>query len=203
MFSSGPVSGPHAGGRVQALLHGAEVPHTATQRELHDGDLLICEFHTSYGGYLAGTEFSAFIGEPPEELRRIHDIAADVVRMAKDLFVPGRTVREIYGAMHRHVDATGLDFIELGFHGHGLASPEFPAVVYREEDHDSLGLRGIGDMRVREDMVFGMNVDLHDPSWRRDVGVMLGDMVAVTPDGAEYLCDVPLDVFQVPESVTT
>ncbi len=202
MFSSGPVTGPHAD-RGQALLHGAEVPHTATQRVLHEGDLLICEFHTSYGGYLAGTEFSAFIGEPPEQLVRIHDAAAEVVRMAKDLFVPGRTVREVYSTLHRHIDEQGLDFIELGFHGHGLASPEFPAVVYREEDHAELGLQGIGEMRLREDMVFGLNVDLHDPAWRRDVGVMLGDMIAVTPDGAEYLCDIPLDVFQVPQGVTT
>jgi len=196
MFSSGPVTGPHAG-RGQALLHGAEVPHTATQRVLHEGDLLICEFHTSYGGYLAGTEFSAFIGEAPDELRRLHDVAAEIVRMAKDLFVPGRTLREVYGTFHAHVEEQGIDFIELGFHGHGLSSPEFPAVVYREDDHGPLGLSGIGDIRLREDMVFGMNVDLHDPSWRRDVGVMLGDMVAVTPDGAEYLCDVPLDVFEI------
>ena len=47
-------------------------------------------------------------------------------------------------------------------------------------------------------MVFGLNIDLHDPAWRRDVGVMLGDMVAVTPGGVEYMCQIPLDVFAVP-----
>jgi Xaa-Pro aminopeptidase len=195
MFSSGPVTGDS---RVQALLHGAEVPHSPSMRELGEGDLIICEFHTSYGGYLAGTEFCAFIGEAPKELLRVREVAGEVVRMAKDLFVPGRTARDVYGAFHQYVDDSGLDFIELGFHGHGLASPEFPAVVHREVDHESLGLAGMGDMRLRENMVLGMNVDLHDPAWRRDVGVMLGEMVRVTPDGAEYLCDVPLDVFELP-----
>jgi hypothetical protein len=46
-------------------------------------------------------------------------------------------------------------------------------------------------------MVFGLNVDLHDPSWRRDVGLMLGDTVVVKPDGAEYLCNTPLDLVEV------
>lgn len=195
MFSSGPVTGDD---RVQALLHGAEVPHTATLREVGEGDLIICEFHTSYGGYLAGTEFSVFVGEAPRELVRVREVANDITRSAKELFVPGRTVGEIYRSWHKRVEDEGLDFIELGFHGHGLASPEFPANVYRDADHDALGLSGIGEMRLREDMVFGLNCDLHDPSWRRDVGVMLGDMVRVTPDGAEYLCDIPLDTFEVP-----
>jgi Xaa-Pro aminopeptidase len=197
MFSSGPVVGDE---RVQALLHGAEVPHTATQRVIGEGDLVICEFHTSYGGYLAGTEFSAFVGEAPPELVRIREVANDIVRSAKDMFVPGRTVGEIYRTWHKRVEDEGLDFIELGFHGHGLGSPEFPANVYREGDHDGIGLSGIGDVRLREDMVFGLNCDLHDPSWRRDVGIMLGDMVRVAPDGAEYFCDVPLDTFEIPVS---
>jgi Xaa-Pro aminopeptidase len=185
-------------GATEAELHGAEVPHTATMRRLQEGDLVVCEFHTSYGGYLAGTEFSVFLGEAPEELVRVHDAAGELVRMAGDLFVPGRPLREISNAFHGYAEEAGLDFVELGFHGHGLASPEFPAIVYREADNSLLGRRGLGDVRLRENMVFGLNIDLHDPSWRRDVGIQLGDMVRVTPAGAEYLCDIPLDLFELP-----
>ena len=197
MCSSGPVTGPDGDGRVQALLHGSYPPYTASQRILAEGDLLICEFHTSYGGYLAGTEFSIFIGEAPPELGRVREIAAEVIRMAEDLFVPDRPLREVYSAFHDHVEAAGLDFVELGFHGHGLSGLEFPAAVYREQDLDAIGLAGIGDLRLRENMVFGLNVDLHDPTWRRDVGIMLGDTVVVRPGGAEYLCDIPLELFEV------
>lgn len=195
LLSSGPVTGSN--GRVVDLLHGSEPPHTATLRELQEGDLIICEFHTSYGGYLAGTEFSVFIGEAPPQLVRLHDAAAEIVRMAKDLFTPGRSVREVHSAFHRYIEGQGFDFIELGFHGHGLASPEFPAVVYREADLGAMWQAGVGNVRLRENMVFGLNIDVHDPAWRRDVGVMLGDMVAVTPDGAEYMCKIPLDAFEV------
>jgi Xaa-Pro aminopeptidase len=198
MLSSGPVTGPDGDRYVAGLLHGAEVPFTATMRRLAEGDLIVCEFHTSYGGYLAATEFSVFLGEAPPELRRLHQAGAHVIRMARDLFVPGRPLREIYTAFHDYAAGEGLDFVELGFHGHGLSSPEFPAVVYRETDGQLLGRRGLGDVRLHENMVFGLNVDLHDPSWRKDVGVMIGDMVRVTPDGAEYLCDIPLDLFEVP-----
>ena len=197
MLSSGPVTGPEANGRVQALLHGSYPPYTASRRVLAEGDLIICEFHTSYGGYLAGTEFSVFIGEAPDELRRVHEVGIQVLEMAGDLFVPDRPLREVYTAFHGHVEAAGLDFVELGFHGHGLSGLEFPAVVYREEDLGAMGLAGIGDLRLRENMVFGLNVDLHDPAWRRDVGIMLGDTVVVKPGGAEYFCKIPVERFEV------
>ncbi|MGH2936929.1 MAG: M24 family metallopeptidase [Solirubrobacterales bacterium] len=198
MFSSGPVTGAGANGRVQGLIHGSAWPHSPTLRKIEEGDILICETHTSYGGYLAGAEFSVFVGEAPKELVRLHRTAAEIVRMAGELFVPDRSLREIYTAFHDHVDAQGIDFVELGFHGHGLTSPEFPTVLWRESDHAGMGLAGIGNVRLREDMVFGLNIDLHDPAWRRDVGVMLGDMVAVAPGGAEYLSQIPLDLFEVP-----
>jgi Xaa-Pro aminopeptidase len=196
-LSSGPVTGADANGRVQNLIHGSEIPATPTQRALQEGDVLVCEFHTSYGGYLAATEFSIFLGEAPAQLVRLHEAAADIVRMAKDLMRPGYPLRHAYSAFHRHIEEAGFDFVELGFHGHGLASPEFPAVVYREADHVHIGRPGIGDMLFRESMVFGLNIDIHDPSWRRDVGMMLGDMVILGADETEYACNIPLDVFEL------
>ena len=66
--------------------------------------------------------------------------------------------------------------------------PLVRARLLKKYDHILYNPReAIGDVRLRDDMVFGLNCDLHDPAWRRDVGVMLGDMVRVTPDGAEYL----------------
>jgi Xaa-Pro aminopeptidase len=195
LLSSGPVNDDTD--QIVALLHGGEPPHTATQRVLAEGDLIISEFHTSYGGYLAHAEFSVFIGEAPDQLRALHDSAAELVRMAEGLFVAGRSVRSAYTAFHEFADAQGLDFVELGFHGHGLSSPEFPASVFRDADQAFIGRQGVGDVRLREDMVFGLNIDIHNPAWRRDVGVMLGDTVAVGGGGAEYLCGIPLDTFEV------
>jgi len=201
ILSSAPITGPNADGRVLNMVHGSEVPLTATQRKLEEGDLIISEFHSAYAGYLAATEFSVFLGEPPEPLQRLHDAAAEIVRMAKDLMLPGEPLIHALSGFHRFIEDQGMDWLELGFHGHGLASPEFPACVYRVEDLGSIGRDGITDMLFRENMVFGINIDIHDPSWRRDVGVMLGDMVGITEHGAEYYCNIPLDTFALPGTV--
>ena len=197
MLSSGPAVGLESDSRVMGLLHGSEVPFTGTMRELSEGDLVICAFQTSYGGYLASTEFSVFLGEAPPELLRLHEAGAQIIRMAEELFVPERPLREIYTTFHDFTAEEGLDFVKLGFHGQGLASPEFPTMVYRDTPDQPLARRGLGDLRLREDMVFGLSVDLHDPSWRTDVGLMIGDTVRVTPAGGEYLCGIPLDLFEV------
>jgi Xaa-Pro aminopeptidase len=197
LLSSGPVGGGAANGALRNLLHGSEVPNSPSMRTLAEGDIVLCEFHTCYGGYLAATEFSVFLGEAPSQLVRLHETAAEIVRMAAEVMVADMPLRHAYSAFHSHVERAGLDFLELGFHGHGLASPEFPAVVYREADLGQIGRAGIGDMRFREGMVFGLNIDIHDPSWRRDVGVMLGDMVALGPGGTEYMCEIPLEVFEL------
>jgi hypothetical protein len=53
------------------------------------------------------------------------------------------------------------------------------------------------DYVLRESMVFGTNIDLFDPGWKDDVGLMLGDTVVVTPQGGRRLCNVPLELPQV------
>jgi hypothetical protein len=40
-------------------------------------------------------------------------------------------------------------------------------------------------------------VDIHDPNWRDDVGVVLGDTVVITKDGARKIVQTPLE-FVVP-----
>ncbi|MEU9451727.1 Xaa-Pro peptidase family protein [Streptomyces sp. NPDC048277] len=196
LFASGPVG--NAENQVVSLLHGAIPPHTPTQRVLGEGDLIISEFHTSFGGYLAHTEFSVFIGEAPSELRDLHHTAVELARMAESVLIPDATVRSASTALHEFTESEGLDFVELGFHGHGLSSPEFPAAVFRDADQAGIGLQDMGEVRLRENMVFGQNIDIHNPAWRKDVGVMFGGTVVVKSGGAERLCDVPRDVFEVP-----
>ena len=95
-------------------------------------------------------------------------------------------------------EKAGLDFVELGFHGHGMASPEFPTVIYRPGyGPPSLNGTGIGDLMFEEGMVFGNNIDLSNPKWKPDVGCMFGDMVVVRENCAERLVDIPLFLPEV------
>src|SRR5262249_21763966 len=50
LFNSGPVEHPRT--ELWHLLHGVEQPQIPSQRPLADGDLIITEYHTKYGGYL-------------------------------------------------------------------------------------------------------------------------------------------------------
>lgn len=173
------------------LLHGCSQPGCPTMRKLRDGDLAICEFHTQYGGYMAGCEFSVFLGDPPKELRELHAAAMETLEGCIETIKPGVTLREAWTVMRKTILERGMDFVELGFHGHGLASPEFPdGGVYREED-TLPGSAILGNFPFEEDMTVVLNIDIHNPNWRKDVGVMFADMLHITKDRAKPLINIP------------
>jgi len=179
------------------LLHARPQPIAPTMRPLQGGDLVLAEFHASYGGYLTGVEFSAFVGPPPSELARVHDVAVECLRCGVERLRPGVTLQEVWEALRQPVQAAGMDYIECGFHGHGVGSPEFPAVVYKPEEPVLSG-RGLEKFALRAGMVLALNIDIHDPHWRKDVGIMLGDTVVVSESGARRLAGIPLHFPQVP-----
>ena len=188
LLSSGPIEG---NGGARRLIHGNDQPHPPITRKLERGDIIVCEFHASYGGYLTAVEFTVVVGEPPRALRDLHGVAVECLQAGRDHFRPGVTVHELAAAMRTPVTSRGLDYIELGFHNHGLASADFPTIVYKP----GLGLMagdGMPPFRLQENVVFGTNIDISNPRWKTDVGVMLGDTFQVTPSGGRALVNIPL-----------
>lgn len=188
LMASGPVGGN--GSVRRRLIHGNDQPICPNRRKLERGDLVICEFHVSYGGYLSAVEFTVAVGEPPREVRELHAVAVECLQAGIENFRPGVTVHELAAAMRRPVLGRGLDFLELGFHNHGLSSADFPTIVYKPGT-GRMGGDGMPDFRLQEDMVFGTNIDIHNPRWRTDVGVMFGDTVQVTASGGRCLVGIP------------
>jgi Xaa-Pro aminopeptidase len=198
LFASGPVE--HGSDELWHLLHGCEQPLAPTMRPLARGDLLIAEFHTKYGGYRCHTEFTVYLGKhAPKELLHIWDVSVECLQASKEALVAGRTIGEAIELIRRPARRAGLDWVELGFHGMGSASPEFPSVVYEPGyGHDKLNGHGIGDIVLEEGMTFGNNIDLHDSRWKPDVGCMLSDFMVVRPHEAECLVGTPLVLPQIP-----
>jgi Xaa-Pro aminopeptidase len=192
-FASGPLDG---GRNDKCLLHGHAQPLAPTTRVLEAGDVIVLELHANHGGYLAAAEFSLFLGTAPAELRRIHEVQLACEEALEHALRPGATFREVWEAQRRPCEDAGLDFVELGFHDHGLVSGGMFSSCYRPGEPPLDG-RLIGSIRVRENMVFGTNVDIFDPRWKPDVGLMFGDMLHVTADGARPLVNTPTDVFEV------
>jgi Xaa-Pro aminopeptidase len=197
LFAAGPVE--HPTNELWHLLHGCEQPLTPTMRPLAQGDIIIAEWHTKYGGYRCHTEFTVYVGKnAPKELLNIWAVSVECLHASKEALAAGRTIREALEIIRRPAARAGLDWVELGFHAMGTASPEFPTVVY-PEGYGSNTLNGhrIGDMVLEEGMTFGNNVDLHDSRWKPDVGCMLSDFMVVRPKQAECLIDTPLELPQV------
>ncbi len=197
LFHSGPATAPLSEG-YQHLVHGCEQPATPTTRPLRENDLVITEFHTAYCGYLAACEFSVFIGKPPKELQRIHDVAVECFNSGIEKMRPGVTLRELWEAFRKPSDKAGMDYVELGFHSHGMASPEYPSVTYKPREAPFLTGDYLADFVIQENQVFGTNIDMFDPNWRIDVGIMFGDMLHVTKDGPRKLVNLPLELPKNP-----
>jgi Xaa-Pro aminopeptidase len=193
MLASGSIEGD---GGARYLLHGIAPPNGPTFRPLQKGDVVLSEFHCSVAGYLSATEFSFSVGRAPEPLRRIHEVQVACLEHVLPYFKSGVALKEVWEAIRQPCLEAGLDYLELGFHGHGLASPEFPTVVYKPGE-GTLDGKGLGEFQLSENMVFGTNIDIYDPSWKPNVGLMFGDTVVVTPEGGRRLCDVPLDFPEV------
>ena len=197
LFSSGPVEHPRE--ELWHMLHGSEQPISPTMRPLAEGDLIATEWHTKFGGYRCHTEFSVYLGKrAPRELLNIWNVSVECLEASKDALVAGRTIGEALAIIRKPADQAGLDWVELGFHAMGTASPEFPTVVYKE-GYGSNTLNGyrIMDMVLEEGMTFGNNIDLHDSRWKPDVGTMLSDFMVVRPKRAECLIGTPTELPQV------
>jgi Xaa-Pro aminopeptidase len=197
LFASGPVEHPPQ--ELWHLLHGAEQPLVPTTRPLADGDLVVSEYHTKYGGYLCHTEFTAYIGkQAPQRLKDIFAVCVECLDVSKQELRAGNTFRAAWTAIREPARRAGLDFVELGWHAMGLASPEFPTVIYPEGfGGNALNGTGIGDLVFEEGMTFGNNIDLHDPHWKVDVGCMYSDFMIVGTGEAETCIGVPRELPQL------
>lgn len=191
LMTSGPVEHPPT--ELWHLLHGNDQPASPTMRPLAEGDNVISEFHTKYGGYLVHTEYTVHVGSRvPPQLQRIWDVAVECLDISQDMMRPGVAVRELLEALRRPVAKAGLEWVELGFHAMGLVSPEFPTVVYEPGfGMDTANGSKIGDLELEAGMTFGNNIDLFDPAWKPDVGCMLSDFMVVRDGGAELLVGTP------------
>ena len=191
LMTSGPVEHPPT--ELWHLLHGNDQPASPTMRPLAEGDNVISEFHTKYGGYLVHTEYTVHVGSRvPEGLQRIWDVAVECLDISRDMMRPGVTLGELLEAVRRPAARARLEWVELGFHAMGLASPEFPTVVYESGfGVDTANGSRIADLVLEEGMTLGNNIDLFDPSWKPDVGCMLSDFMVVREGGAELLVGTP------------
>ncbi|MBB5577339.1 MULTISPECIES: M24 family metallopeptidase [Rhizobium] len=197
LWASGPVDHPED--ELWHLLHGSDQPIAPTMRPLETGDIIISELHTKYGGYRCHTEYTVYLGkQAPKELLRIWDVAVECLHASKAALTTGRTIGEAVAMIRKPAERAGLDWVELGFHAMGTASPEHPSVVYPGGfGVNAVNGAHVSEMELQEGMAFGNNINLHDANWKVDVGVMLADFMVVRDKEAELLVNTPLELAQI------
>jgi Xaa-Pro aminopeptidase len=196
LLASGPVDHPPT--ELWHLLHGLDQPQVPSMRPLADNDIVVAEWHTKYGGYLAHTEYTVYVGKKaPQPLKDIFKVCVESLDVSKEVLRAGNTLREAWEAIRAPCRRAGYDFVELGFHAMGLGSPEFPTVIYLP-GYGSNALNGhrIGDFVLEEGMTFGNNLDIFDPKWKPDVGCMYSDFMVVRKGGAECLVNTPRELAE-------
>ena len=182
-ISSGAVPPPH----------GKRPP--ASHRILEAGDIVVCEYHACYKGYLTGAELSVSLGQPRAEYQRIHEVSVETQTNGIAAMKPGNFIEDAVHAFRQPIIDAGFGSVECGFHGHGLASPEFPSCMYGGtagswQKHAYARMPAI---EFQENMVFATASDIYDPGWNEDTGLMMGRTVVITDKGAEEITGIPLD----------
>lgn len=168
---------------------GRAVPFGASRRVLQAGDLVNIDVGLCVGGYHGDMARTYALGEPGEDVRRF----AAVVRACEDAafaaIIPGVPASAPYEAA---VDVARSNGVNDWFQGHGrYRGPYIGHGVGLELDE--LPVLGPGaDMPIEAGMVLTIEPKLIVP----DVGaVNFEDDVVVHSDGAEYLSDLPRELF--------
>lgn len=154
----------------------AAFPHgTASDRELHEGDLVLVDTGGSLHGYRSDITRTWALGRPPAAARRAWEVVARAQRAAIAAIRPGVACGDVDAAARAVVEAAGFGsgyqrFTHRLGHGIGLEVHEHPYLVP-------------GSTRILEP---GMTMSDEPGIYEPDAfGVRLEDIVAVTDDGCE------------------
>jgi Xaa-Pro aminopeptidase len=178
-----------------------------SSRKLQKGDLITTEYHGNYGGYLHAHEHTISLGEPREELRKIEKVSQQVFDYMIDTFRPGVLMKDGLKGARKIVKDAGLTYVECGIHGHGLGSGEFPTSIYGDDEEwifqksfasQALAQGRIFPVEFEENMVFGTNIDISNPSYDSRATLMSGDTIVIKINGGKKLSKIPSELTVVP-----
>ncbi|OJF94306.1 Xaa-Pro peptidase family protein [Alkalibacterium sp. 20] len=149
-----------ASGKRSAMPHGV-----ASDKKIEQGDMITIDFGCYYKGYVSDMTRTISLGDPGEELKKIHQIVLDAQLKVNERAKAGVTGKEL--------DAVARDYItEKGYgeafghstgHGIGLEVHETPGISYRNEkslvegnvitNEPGIYLPGLGGVRIEDDLV--------------------------------------------------
>ncbi len=168
-------------GRRSGILHS-----THKRNRLEKGDVILLEMGGCVHRYTAPTMRTVFIGEPPDEARRMADACLAALGNVLSAIRVGVTSDEVAQAGWEGLSAAGDDFVFHGNFGYSVGAGFPPTWA----DGAASIMSGI-DTVLRAGMVF------HHPVALRRLGrygVAFSETSVVTEDGCETLTGSPRDI---------
>ncbi len=158
----------------------AHIHHTASERELQKGDLVLLDFGCRWQGYCSDLTRTVVLGPATDEQRQMYDLVLRAQAAGIAAVRPGAAGQVVDAQARAVIEEAGSgSFFAHGLgHGVGLEVHEAPRLSKISED-----VLRAGDVVTVEPGVYVPDVG----------GIRIEDCVLVTPEGREVLGAAPKD----------
>ncbi len=122
---------------IVASGRNSAVPHWETgNREIRDGDLVIVDFGTVYGGYVSDITRTFLVGNVSNEARRIYDAVLEAQELGVRELSAGKSCREVDLKVRKFLEDKGYGkfFTHSLGHGIGVEVHEAPTLSQRSKE---------------------------------------------------------------------
>lgn len=162
-----------ASGVRSAMPHGV-----ASDKVIDQGDMITIDFGCYYKGYVSDMTRTFAMGEPAEELKKIHAIVLEANKKVTEQARAGMTGAEVDAIARDYITAQGYGdyFGHSTGHGIGLEVHEGPGVNSKNDkqlvennvitNEPGIYIPGLGGVRIEDDLVIKKdgNVNLNSTS---------------------------------------
>ena len=168
-----------ASGYRSAMPHGV-----ASNKVIEEGDLIVVDFGCIYDGYVSDITRVVSVGEPTDEMRKVHSIVLNAQREAIENAKNGMRGDEIDNFARRYIERAGYgDKFGHGLgHGIGLEVHEAPRVSKLSKDI------------IKKGMVFTIEPGIY---LEGKFGVRIEDDVVMEKDRVSVLTSLDRDIFVI------
>jgi Xaa-Pro aminopeptidase len=169
---------------VAAGTNAASPHHDAGDRMIVEGDVVLCDFGGTMGGYCSDITRMFAVGEPAAEVRETYAVLVEAQERAVQAAQIGASCADVDRVARAVIAAAGLGdcFIHRTGHGIGVDAHEDPYLVAGN------------DQPLQPGYAFSIEPGIYLPG---RFGLRLEDIVVATGDGPERLNHAPRDLAVV------
>ncbi len=164
--------------------NGSSPHHSASNRVIEAGDIVVLDFGGRRRGYCSDTTRMFIVGDPTSHNREVHAVVAAAQQAAREVARPGVPCQEIDRAARGVINDAGYGefFVHRTGHGIGLEVHEHPYIVEGNE------------VAIEAGMAFSIEPGIYLPG---QFGVRLEDIVVATEGGVETFNNSVRDLVSV------